>query len=179
MSRIGNKIITLPAGVSIIVEGLEVTVRGPKGELKFTSFPGVVVSVNEQEVSVTRTSDDRQTRAFHGLVRSLINNNVKGVAQGYRKTMQLVGTGYRAAAKGAGLSLALGFSHPVLVEATKGVTFTVEGNDVIHVDGIDKHQVGQVAANLRKIRPPEPYKGKGIRYSDEVVRLKPGKAAAK
>lgn len=179
MSRIGNKPVALPTTVTLSVAEDVVTVKGPKGELTVGLFPGIIVEVIDQEVKISRTNDERQTKAFHGLVRSMIKNTIEGVNKGYRKTMQLIGTGYRVAAKGQGLNLALGFSHPVAFEPVKGILFTVEGSDIIHIDGIDKHMVGQVAANLRKIRPPEPYKGKGIRYKDEVIKLKPGKAAAK
>ena len=179
MSHIGRKAITLPSGVTVQVAGNDVVAKGPKGELKVSLLPGIAVAVNENVVSVTRANDERQTRAYHGLVRSLLNNCVLGVSEGYKKTLKLIGTGYRVAAKGQGLSLSLGFSHPVEVVPTAGIIFKVEGNDLIHIEGIDKHLVGQVAANIRKIRPPEPYKGKGVRYIDEVVRRKVGKTATK
>ena len=177
MSRIGQKAITIPSGVTAQVSETEVVVKGPKGELKVGMLPGITVTVADQQIQVRRTNDERQTKAFHGLIRSLLNNAVIGTHEGYKKTLKLIGTGYRVAAKGQGLTLSLGFSHPVDVAATPGVKLTVEGNDQIHVEGIDKHAVGQVAANIRKIRPPEPYKGKGVRYSDEVVKKKAGKAA--
>jgi len=178
MSRIGIKPISIPAGVTITTDKNVMTVKGTKGELTVEIKRGIVVTLEAEKALVTRTNDQNQTKAFHGLVRSLLNNAITGVSQGYRKTLQLVGTGYRATSKGKGLSLALGFSHPVLVEPAVGITFTLEGNDVIHIDGIDRQAVGQVAADIRKVRPPEPYKGKGIKYSDEVVRRKAGKTAA-
>jgi large subunit ribosomal protein L6 len=179
MSRIGKKAITLPTGVTITPGATEIVVKGSKGELKVVNFPGITVEVVEGKVQVGRTNEERQTRAYHGLVRSLIENAVEGVNTGYKITLKLVGTGYRVAAKGQGLTLSLGFSHPVEFAAVQGVKFTVEGNDTIHLDSIDKQLVGQVAANIRKIRPPEPYKGKGVRYADEVVRRKAGKTATK
>ncbi len=179
MSRIGRKAITIPAGVTVQVTDGFVTVKGPKGENKVTLVPGIVVTVSEGSVSVSRTDEERQTRAFHGLVRSLVNNAIIGSSTGYKKTLKLLGTGYRVSMKGAGISLALGFSHPVDVKADAGIKLSIEGNDTIHIEGIDKHAVGQMAANIRAIRPPEPYKGKGVRYVDEVVRRKAGKTATK
>jgi|SRR5579859_6828069 len=179
MSHIGRTAITLPSGVTVQVVGNDVVVKGSKGELKTSLLPGISVEVKDNVVSVKRANDERQTRAYHGLVRSLVNNCVLGVSEGYKKTLKLIGTGYRVTAKGQGLSLSLGFSHPVEVAVTPGIVFKVEGNDLIHIEGIDKHLVGQVAANIRKIRPPEPYKGKGVRYIDEVVRRKVGKTATK
>lgn len=179
MSRIGKKSIAIPSGVTVQVNGNEVMVKGPKGELKQHLLPGITVTVADNAVQVGRTNDERQTRAYHGLVRSLIQNQVMGVSQGFKKTLKLVGTGYRVALKGQGLTLSLGFSHPVEIVATPGIKLTTEGNDTIHIEGIDKQIVGQVAANIRKIRPPEPYKGKGVRYVDEVVRRKAGKTATK
>ncbi len=177
MSLIGKKAITLPSGVTVQVTGREVVAKGPKGELNVSLLPGIEVEVKDNAVYVTRLNDERQTRAFHGLIRSLINNNVNGVSQGYKKTLKLIGTGYRVAAKGQGLSFSLGFSHPVEFAAIPGIKFTIENNDIIHIEGIDRQLVGQVAANIRKIRPPEPYKGKGVRYIDEVVKRKAGKTA--
>lgn len=177
MSRIGKKAIAIPSGVTVTVSATEVSVRGPKGELKQALLPGIAVAVADAEVRVTRTADDKQTRAFHGLIRSLLNNHIKGVVDGFKKTLKLVGTGYRVQAKGQGLSLSLGFSHQVDYTPDAGVSLKVEGTDTIHIEGMNKHDVGQVAANIRKIRPPEAYKGKGIRYENEVIRLKPGKTA--
>lgn len=178
MSRIGNKPIIVPTDVSLTLSESEVSVKGPKGELTSPISAGIVVKVAENQVQVSRKNDEGQTKAYHGLVRSLIENNIIGVSQGYQKTLKLVGTGYRVAAKGANLSLSVGFSHQVDFMAVEGVTLKVEGNDTIIISGIDKQKIGQVAANIRKIRPPEPYKGKGIRYDDEVVRRKAGKTAA-
>jgi large subunit ribosomal protein L6 len=179
MSRIGKAAITIPAGVTVSVNGSVVDIKGPKGQLKVDILKGIKVEVKGDQISVSRTNENKQTKAFHGLIRSLIQNNVIGVAEGYKKTLKLVGTGYRVKAAGAGISLAVGFSHPVDVVPDQGVTIKVEGNDTIHIEGFDKQAVGQLAANIRKIRPPEPYKGKGIRYEDEVVRRKQGKAVAK
>lgn len=179
MSRIGKKAITLPAGVTVTPGTTEIVVKGPKGELKVVNFPGITMEIVDGKVQVSRTNEERQTRAYHGLVRSLIENAVEGVSDGYKKTLKLVGTGYRVAAKGQALALSLGFSHPVTFEPVQGVKFVIEGNDTIHLESIDKQLVGQVAANIRKIRPPEPYKGKGVRYADEVVRRKAGKTATK
>ncbi len=179
MSRIGRKAITVPAGVTTTITGSEISVKGPKGELKATLLPGIEIKVEDTALMVSRKNEERQTRAYHGLIRSLLQNMVIGVTDGYKKTLKLIGTGYRVSLKGANLSLALGFSHPVDVVAVPGIKLTIEGNDTIHIEGIDKQLVGQVAANIRKIRPPEPYKGKGVRYVDEYVRRKAGKAASK
>lgn len=179
MSRIGKKSISVPQGTTITVNGKEVLVKGPKGELKLHLLPHINIQVEGEEVAVTRNNEERQVRANHGLIRSLLSNQIKGVTEGYRKTLKLVGTGYRVALQGKNLNLSLGFSHPVKVEPLNGATLTIEGNDTIHIDGVDKQVVGQMAANIRSLRSPEPYKGKGIRYSDEVVKTKPGKAAAK
>lgn len=179
MSRIGRKALTLPTGVTLTITEETAVVKGAKGELQVALLPGITVEVTDSVVQVVRANDERQTRANHGLIRSLLENAIDGVHQGFKKTLKLVGTGYRVAAKGAGLTLSLGFSHPVEVAAVPGVKFVTEGNDTIHIEGIDKQLVGQVAANIRKIRPPEPYKGKGVRYEDEVVRRKAGKTATK
>jgi large subunit ribosomal protein L6 len=181
MSKIGRKAIAIPSNVTVTVNGSTVSIKGPKGELTTNIFPNIVVAVEDNEVKevrVTRTSEERTVKALHGLVRSVINNHILGVTEGYSKTLKLIGTGYRAQAKGQGLSLSVGFSHAVDVAATPGVTFAVKGTDTIVIEGNDKHLVGQVAANVRKIKPPEPYQGKGIRYVDEVVKRKQGKAAA-
>lgn len=178
MSRIGLKTISVPQGVTVTVENAVVTVKGSKGQLTVQILPGIIVSVADDTIAITRKGEDKQTRAFHGLVRSLVNNSVQGVTQGFKKTLKLIGTGYRVKAQGTGIQLAVGFSHPVDVAADAGVTLKVEGTDTIHIESIDKQAVGQMAANIRKIRPPEPYKGKGIRYEDEEVRRKQGKAAA-
>ncbi len=178
MSRIGRTPITIPAGVTVTVANKKVVVKGQKGELTTQLLPHITASVADGIVTVSRSAEDKQTRASHGLVRSLVNNNVEGVTNGFKKTLKLIGTGYRVQAKGSGISLAVGYSHPVEVQPPAGVHLKVEGQDTIHIEGIDKHMVGQVAANIRKVRPPEPYKGKGIRYESEVVRKKQGKAAA-
>ena len=179
MSRIGKMPLEMPAGVTAQLDGRNLTIKGSKGELTVGLVHGITVKVEENEVVVTRPNDQRQQRASHGLVRSLINNAIIGVSEGYVKTLKLIGTGYRAQAQGAGIQLALGYSHPIKVDAVPGITFKVEGQDTVVISGIDKHLVGQVAANVRKLRPPEPYQGKGVRYVDEVVRRKQGKAAAK
>ena len=178
MSKIGRKAISIPSGVTVTVTDDLISVKGPKGELTTNTFPHVLVAVEENEVRVTRDSEDREVKALHGLVRSVINNHIEGVTDGYSRTLKLVGTGYRVQAKGTGLTLNVGFSHPVDISAIDGVKFTVKGTDTITVEGNDKHLVGQVAANVRRIKPPEPYQGKGIRYEDEVVKRKQGKAAA-
>lgn len=179
MSKIGKKIINIPDQVTVAVTDGQVIARGSKGELKLAILPNIEVKIEGKEISLSRKNNEKQNRSNHGLMRSLIANNVEGVANSYKKSLKLIGTGYRVTAKGAGLSMTLGYSHMVEVKPVAGVTFKVEGNDLIHVEGIDKQLVGQVAADIRSLRPPEPYLGKGIRYIDEVVKKKPGKAAAK
>ena len=180
MSRIGRKPITVPAGVDIKVDGPVVTVKGPKGELSHTlAEPITIERAEDGSYSVVRPNDERKAKELHGLSRTLVSNMVIGVTEGYRKSLEIAGTGYRVVAKGADLEFALGFSHPVLVTPPPGITFTVERPTVFHIAGIDKQQVGEVAANIRKIRPPEPYKGKGVRYQGEVIRRKAGKAGKK
>jgi large subunit ribosomal protein L6 len=176
MSRIGRMPITVPSGVSVGVDGQQVTVKGPKGELSLVVAEPITVEVSDGTVTVSRPDDERRSRQLHGLTRTLVNNMVIGVTQGYSKTLEVVGTGYRVQAKGAGLELALGFSHPVSFPAPDGISFTVETPTRFQVSGIDKQLVGEVAANIRKLRAPEPYKGKGVKYSDEVIRRKAGKA---
>ena len=176
MSRIGRQPITIPSGVTAKVDGQEITVTGPKGSLSLTVAEPIVVSQEDGSLVVTRPDDERASRALHGLTRTLVSNMVTGVTQGYEKGLEIVGTGYRVAAKGTDLEFQLGFSHPVSVEAPAGVTFEVASPTTIGVIGIDKEAVGQVAANIRKIRKPEPYKGKGVRYRDERVVRKAGKA---
>lgn len=176
MSRIGKSPIDLPDGVEVKVSGDVVTVKGPKGSLSQTIQPSISVDVQDRTLTVSRESDERQVRALHGLTRSLIYNMVVGVTDGYSKELTAVGVGYRASLKGNQLELQVGFSHPVSIEAPDGITFDVPEPTKIIVSGIDKQKVGQVAANVRAVRPPEPYKGKGIRYSDEQVRRKAGKA---
>ena len=176
MSRIGRLPITVPAGVELKVDGQAVAAKGPKGELSLNVAAPITVALDENTLTVSRPNDERESRSLHGLTRSLIENMIIGVTQGYEKKLEIHGTGYRVQAKGANLELALGFSHPVSVEAPAGITLTVEGNNKITVAGIDKQQVGEVAANIRKLRKTEPYKGKGIRYAGEIIRRKVGKA---
>jgi large subunit ribosomal protein L6 len=175
MSRVGRAPIAVPSNVKVEVDGASIKVSGPKGNLSRTLDPEMRVHLEEGRLLVTRPSDEPRHRAMHGLTRALVANMVTGVDQGFRKTLELVGVGYRAQKQGNNLVLALGFSHPVNIEPPPGITFEVDGPRV-HVDGIDKEQVGQVAANIRKLRPPEPYLGKGIRYQGERVRRKAGKA---
>jgi large subunit ribosomal protein L6 len=180
MSRIGRKSIPVPAGVEVTIDGPTVKVKGPKGELVHTLAEPIAVERGEDgQLNVTRPNDERRAKELHGLSRTLIANMIVGVTEGYRKTLEIAGTGYRVAAKGKDLEFALGFSHPVVVEAPEGITFTVEKPTLFHVSGIDKQQVGEIAANIRKIRPPEPYKGKGVKYQGEVIRRKAGKAGKK
>jgi len=176
MSRIGKLPITVPGGVDIKIAGQQVTVKGPKGELSLVVAEPIRVALEDGQLLVTRPDDERESRALHGLTRTLINNDIIGVTEGYSKQLEVVGTGYRVQQKGNGLELALGFSHPVLFDAPEGITLAVEGNTKISVSGISKQAVGEVAANIRKLKKPEPYKGKGIRYAGENVRRKAGKA---
>ena len=175
MSRIGRLPIPVPAGVDVSIDGSLVTVKGPKGSLTHTVVEPISISREDGELVVTRPDDERDSRARHGLTRTLVNNMVVGVTQGYTKSMEIVGVGYRVVAKGSNLEFALGYSHPVPVEAPKGITFIVESPIRFRVEGIDKQLVGEVAANIRKLRKPDPYKGKGVRYAGEVVRRKVGK----
>jgi large subunit ribosomal protein L6 len=177
MSRIGRLPITVPTGVKIDVAGQDVTVTGPKGTLSLTiSEPITIEKGDDGEFVVNRPNDERISKSLHGLSRTLVNNMVIGVTEGYSKTLEVSGTGYRVAPKGAGLELQLGFSHPVQVDAPDGIKFAVENPTRFTVEGIDKQKVGEVAANIRKLRKPDPYKGKGVRYADEVIRRKAGKA---
>jgi large subunit ribosomal protein L6 len=176
MSRIGNNPITLPAGVEVETSGATVRVKGPMGELSIELDERITLDVADGVVTASRADDERDTRALHGLSRALVNNMVVGVSTGYRKELQMVGVGYRANLQGSRLELQVGFSHSVFVDAPEGITFEVPEPTRISVSGIDKQQVGQVAADIRRVRPPEPYKGKGIRYVDEYVRRKAGKA---
>lgn len=175
MSRVGNKLINVPAGVEITVNGNIVTVKGPKGTLTKEFSSDITIRLEDNNVVVARPNDLPATRAIHGTTRALINNMVIGVSAGFKKTLTLVGVGYRATEKNKGLDMALGFSHPVIIDAVDGVTMTVEKNTTIHIEGIEKDVIGQIAAEIRAKRPPEPYKGKGVKYSDEVVRRKEGK----
>ncbi len=180
MSRIGKLPIPVPDGVEVSIDGLAVTVKGPKGELSRVMPEGVALSFDDDgAVVVDRTGDSRTERSRHGLVRSLIFNMVTGVSDGYSKALELVGVGYRAAPKGSDLELQVGYSHPVVIEAPDGISFEVPQATRVVVSGIDKVLVGQIAANIRKVRPPEPYKGKGIKYEGEIVRRKAGKAAGR
>ena len=177
MSRIGKQPIPVPAGVDVKIDGTTVTVKGAKGELTRTLPAIMKITYEEGQILVERPDDSREAKSFHGLTRTLIDNMVVGVSAGFTKKLQLVGVGYRATLKGADLELALGYSHPVIVKAPEGITFEVPIQTEIVVSGASKEEVGQVAANIRKWRKPEPYKGKGIRYEGERVRRKLGKAA--
>lgn len=177
MSRIGKKPITIPAGVEVKVNGNEVTVKGPKGELKNTFNADMAIAMEGNEITVTRPTDDKEHRSLHGLTRTLIANMVEGVANGYSKTLEVNGVGYRVQKQGKNLVMNLGFSHQVIVEEVPGITIEVPSPNQIVISGADKQQVGQFAAEVREKRPPEPYKGKGIKYADEHIRRKEGKAA--
>jgi large subunit ribosomal protein L6 len=177
MSRIGRQPIDIPSGVEVTIEGSTVTVKGPKGTLSQTVSQEMLLAKDDGVLTVSRPSDERLHRSLHGLTRTLIANMVAGVTNGYEKRLEIVGVGYRAALKGSDLEMALGFSHQVVFPAPQGIEFEVPAPTRITIRGIDKQLVGQVAANIRKIRKPEPYKGKGIRYEGEFVRRKAGKAA--
>ncbi len=176
MSRIGRLPIPIPSGVDVTVDGSAVAVKGPKGELTLTVAKPIAVALEDGQLLVTRPDDERASRSLHGLTRTLIANQITGVTTGYSKGLEIVGTGYRVQAKGSNLEFALGYSHSITVEPPAGISFTVEGNNKLTVHGIDKQAVGEVAANIRKLRKPEPYKGKGVRYAGEVVRRKAGKS---
>jgi large subunit ribosomal protein L6 len=176
MSRIGRQPVPVPAGVTATVDGSDITITGPKGTLTLKVADPIVVEQEDGTLVVSRPDDERASRSLHGLTRTLVANMVIGVTQGYEKGLEIVGTGYRVAAKGTDLEFQLGFSHPVTVKAPEGISFQVDSPIKFKVQGIDKQQVGEVAANIRKIRKPEPYKGKGVRYEGEVVRRKAGKA---
>ena len=176
MSRIGRMPVTVPSGVDVTIDGRAVTVKGPKGTLSLKVAEPIQVDQADGVITVTRPSDEGEIRALHGLSRSLIANMVTGVTDGYRKTLEIVGVGYRVQARGKDLEFALGFSHPVPVAAPEGISFQVETPTRFIVEGIDKQQVGEVAANIRKLRKPDPYKGKGVRYQGEQIRRKVGKA---
>jgi large subunit ribosomal protein L6 len=176
MSRVGKNPIQVPSGVDIKVDGSDVTVKGPKGELKRRFHERVSISVDDGVATVDRSDETRQSRALHGLSRALLANMVTGVSEGFRRELEIQGVGYRAQLKGKDLELQVGYSHPVTIPAPTGITFEVPEPTKVSVSGIDKEVVGQVAANVRKVRPPEPYKGKGIRYVGEYVRRKAGKA---
>lgn len=176
MSRIGRQPISIPEGVTPKLRGDRVVVVGPKGELEQVIRPEIKVEIEGNKILVSRKKDDRFSRSLHGLTRTLIANLVTGVTEGFSKTLKLVGTGYRVGVKDGELVLSVGFSHPVVVETVEGIDFEVKGKDTIVISGVDKALVGQIAAKIRSIHPPEPYKGKGIRYEDEKVKKKPGKA---
>lgn len=176
MSRIGKKPITIPAKVEYITNGRDITVTGPKGELQFRHHQNVTTTKEGETIIVKRLSNDKLSRALHGLTRNLIANMIIGVTTGYQKQLELKGVGYRANLEGDKLVLNVGFTHSVTIEPQMGIDFKVEKNTLVTVSGIDKQKVGQVSADIRKVRPPEPYKGKGIKYIDEIVRRKAGKA---
>ena len=176
MSRIGRLPVQIPKGVDVKIEGRAVTVKGPKGELSMELAEPIEIAQNDGVITVTRPNDEGKVRALHGLSRTLVANMVTGVTEGYRKTLEIVGVGYRVQAKGSGVEFSLGYSHPVVVSPPEGVTFRVEAPTRFVVEGIDKQQVGEIAAQIRKLRKPDPYKGKGVRYQGEVVRRKVGKA---
>jgi len=176
MSRIGRMPVTVPSGVTVTIDGREVTVTGPKGTLQHNVAAPIDVSQSDGVLTVTRPNDEGQVRALHGLSRTLIANMITGVTEGYRKTLEIVGVGYRVQARGKDLEFSLGFSHPVTVAPPDGISFQVEAPTRFVVEGIDKQQVGETAANIRKLRKPDPYKGKGVRYQGEQVRRKVGKA---
>jgi len=179
MSRIGKKPIAVPAGVEVKIDGHTVTVKGPKGTLSRKLNPAIDVKVEDGQVNVIRPNDEKESCSLHGLCRTLVNNMVVGVTEGYKKTLALVGTGYRAEAKGDTLNITIGYSHPVIMKAPQNISFATPNQTTIEVSGIDKQQVGNVAADIRAVRSPEPYHGKGIRYADEVVRQKEGKTGKK
>ncbi len=180
MSRIGRHPIAIPAGVTVTVDGdNKVVVKGPKGQLEQAVNRSITVEVKDGHVYVTRPNDEKQNRAFHGLYRALIANMVTGVTAGFKKTLNMVGTGYRAEAKGDTLTINVGYSHPVVLKAPENISFATPNQTTIEISGINRQQVGNLAADIRAIRPPEPYKGKGIKYETEVVRRKEGKTGKK
>jgi large subunit ribosomal protein L6 len=179
MSRIGRKPVTLPKGVTLQVQGNTVAVKGPKGELRRNLHPEMQIALEKDQFTVARPSDDKRHKALHGLTRTLVQNMVDGVSKGFSKSLEIQGVGYKAEAKPYGVNLIVGYSHPVKYEAPKGIKISVDNNVMVKIEGADKELVGQVAAELRQVRPPEPYKGKGIRYVGEHVRRKAGKTGAK
>ena len=179
MSRIGRRPVTVPKGVTVTVQGQTVTAKGPKGELSRTVHPEMQLALAGETITVSRPSEEPRHKALHGLTRTLLQNMVDGVARGFLKTLEIQGVGYKAEAKPAGLQLALGFSHPVMYPTPAGIKFTVDNNTVVKIEGPDKELVGQVAAEIRSLRKPEPYKGQGVRYQGEAVRRKAGKTGAK
>ncbi|MNX43290.1 50S ribosomal protein L6 [compost metagenome] len=179
MSRIGKRPVSIPGNVKVSVDGRKVSVEGPKGKLSYNLLPEVSVSVEDGVLNVTRVNDSQDARARHGLSRTLVANMVEGVSNGFTKSLEMVGVGYRATLEGRVLNLAIGYSHPVKIDPPAGIEIAVEGANKIHVKGADKQLVGDIAAEIRAVRPPEPYKGKGIKYAGEVVRRKAGKSGGK
>lgn len=179
MSRIGRKPVTVPKGVTLQLQGNDVAVKGPRGELRRSLHPDMQIALANDEFTVVRPSEEKRHKALHGLTRTLVQNMVEGVSKGFSKTLEIQGVGYKAEAKPYGVNLIVGYSHPVKYEAPKGIKISVDNNTVVKIEGADKELVGQVAAELRSVRPPEPYKGKGIRYQGELVRRKAGKTGAK
>jgi large subunit ribosomal protein L6 len=179
MSRIGKKPVTVPQGVTLDLKGNEVAVKGPKGELRRRLHPEMQLALANGVLTVSRPSEEKKHKALHGLTRTLVQNMVDGVSKGFSRTLEIQGVGYKAEVKPYGVNLIVGFSHPVKYEAPKGIKISVENNTVVKIEGADKEAVGQVASELRAVRPPEPYKGKGIRYQGEQVRRKAGKTGAK
>ena len=179
MSRIGRKPVALPKGVTLQLQGNSVAVKGPRGELRRTLHPEMQLALAENQFTVTRPTEEKRHKALHGLTRTLVQNMVDGVSKGFTKSLEIQGVGYKAEAKPYGVNLIVGYSHPVKYEAPKGIKITVDNNTMVKIEGADKELVGQVAAELRSVRPPEPYKGKGIRYVGEQVRRKAGKTGAK
>jgi large subunit ribosomal protein L6 len=179
MSRIGRKPVTVPKGVTLQLDGNNVAVKGPRGELRRSLHPDMQIALDKDQFTVARPSEEKRHKALHGLTRTLVQNMVEGVSKGFIKTLEIQGVGYKAEAKPYGVNLVVGYSHPVKYEAPKGIKITVDNNVVVKIEGADKELVGQVAAELRSVRPPEPYKGKGIRYQGEHVRRKAGKTGAK
>jgi large subunit ribosomal protein L6 len=179
MSRIGKKPVSVPKGVSVDLQGSTVAVKGPRGELRRSLHPEMKLALSDGVFTVERPSEDKRHKALHGLTRTLVQNMVEGVSKGFSKTLEIQGVGYKAEAKPYGVNLIVGYSHPVKYEAPKGIKISVENNTVVKIEGAEKEVVGQVAAELRSVRPPEPYKGKGIRYQGEQVRRKAGKTGAK
>jgi large subunit ribosomal protein L6 len=179
MSRIGKKPVSVPKGVSVDLQGSTVAVKGPRGELRRSLHPEMKLALSDGVFTVERPSEDKRHKALHGLTRTLVQNMVEGVSKGFSKTLEIQGVGYKAEAKPYGVNLIVGYSHPVKYEAPKGIKISVENNTVVKIEGADKEIVGQVAAELRQVRPPEPYKGKGIRYQGEQIRRKAGKTGAK
>lgn len=179
MSRIGKRPVTIPGNVKVSVDGRKVSVEGPKGKLSRELLPQVSVSIEDGVLSVNRVNDSQEARSLHGLSRTLVANMVEGVSNGFSKSLEMVGVGYRATLEGRLLNLAIGYSHPVKITPPEGIEIAVEGTNKIHVKGADKQLVGDVAAEIRSVRPPEPYKGKGIKYAGEVIRRKAGKSGGK